>query len=432
MEVLEKPSIDKPFSEIFLTESDRPPSWMDPFIDYLSKGIEPSDKVIATRLRRRATLYTVREGKLYRKGRSFPLLKCISLEEGLCVLLSLHSGVCGNHAGARNLAFKALRTGYYWPTIEQDAKRIARACLKCHQFANSPLAPSVPLSIIIAPCVYWQWGLDFIGKFPTALGQLKFAIVAVDYNTEWVDAEALATITVAKVINFLRKNIYCRFGIPETIITNNGAQFDNYTLRDFVGQYGTTIRYASPAQPQTNCQVEAVNKIIKQNLKKRLDDSKGLRAEKLPEVLWAIRTTPTEANGESPFCMSFGSEAVIPVEQEVQTDRVACFDALTNSEGLNLDSDLLEERRERAHLRNINNKQHIARYYSARVMPCPFSVGDWMMKEKMPTPTGLKATGEGPYEITVAVGPTTFYLRGADGITLPHPWNAQHLCYYPK
>ncbi|XP_061998892.1 uncharacterized protein LOC133716187 [Rosa rugosa] len=376
LEILDKPSIDKPFSEIFLTESERPPSWMDQFIDYLSKGIEPQDKTIATRLRRRATLYTVREGKLYRKGRSFPLLKCISLEEGHRVLLLLHSGVCGNHAGARNLAFKALRTGYYWPTIEQDTKRIANACLKCHHFANSPLAPSVPLSFIIAPWAYCQWGLDFIGKFPTAPGQLKFAIIAVDYNTKWVETEALATITAAKVIHFLWKNIYCRFGIPETIITYNGAQFDNYTLRDFVGQYGTQIRYASPAHPQTNGQVEAVNKIIKQNLKKRLDDAKVLWAEKLPEVLWAIRTTPTESNGESPFCLSFGTEAVIPVEQEVHSERVACFDPLTNSEGLNLNSDLLEERRERANLRNINNKQRIFLYYDARVRPHPLSVGD--------------------------------------------------------
>ncbi|XP_024163750.1 uncharacterized protein LOC112170643 [Rosa chinensis] len=263
-----KPSIDKPFSEIFLTESERTPSWMDPFIDYLSKGIEPQDKTIATRLRRRATLYTVREVKLYKKGRSFPLLKCISLEEGQRVLLSLHSRVCGNHT--------------------------------------------------------------------------------VDYNTKWVEDEALATIIVAKVINFLWKNIYCRFRIPEITIID--TQFDNYTLRELVGQYGTQIRYASPEHPQTNGQVEAVNKIIKQNLKRRLDDAKGLWVEKLPKVLWVIKTTPTKANGDSPFCLSFRFEAVIPVEQEVHSERVACFDPLTNLEGLNLDSDLLEEHHERAHL----------------------------------------------------------------------------------
>ncbi|XP_024166293.1 uncharacterized protein K02A2.6-like [Rosa chinensis] len=194
-----------------------------------------------------------------------------------------------------------------------------------HQFA-----PSVPLLIIVAPWAYCQWGLDFIDKFLTAPGQLKFAIVAVDYNTKWFEAEALATITVAKVINFLWKNIYCLFRIPETIIIDNGAQIDNDTLRDFVGLYGTQIQYASPAHPQTNGQVKAVNKIIKQNLKKRLDNAKGLWAEKLPEVLWAIRTTITKANGESPFCLSFSDEAVIPVEQEVHSERVACFDPLTN------------------------------------------------------------------------------------------------------
>ncbi|XP_061993767.1 uncharacterized protein LOC133711682 [Rosa rugosa] len=121
VEVLDKPSMDRPFSKIFTTEGQRPPSWMDPFSDYLSKGIEPMDKTIATRLRRRVTLYTLRDDKLYRKGKIFPLLKCISLEEGQRVLLLLHSGVYGNHLGARNLAFKTLRTGYYSPTIEHNA-----------------------------------------------------------------------------------------------------------------------------------------------------------------------------------------------------------------------------------------------------------------------------------------------------------------------
>ncbi|XP_024190687.1 uncharacterized protein LOC112194700 [Rosa chinensis] len=111
---------------------------------------------------------------------------------------------------------------------------------------------------------------------------------------------------------------------------SSNSLFDNDTLREFIDQYGTKIRYASPAHPQTNGQVEVVNNIIKQNFKKKLDDAKSLRAEKLPEVLWAIRTTPTEANIEFPFCMSLGIEAVISVEQEVQSDRVACFDALTN------------------------------------------------------------------------------------------------------
>ncbi|XP_024199790.1 uncharacterized protein LOC112202991 [Rosa chinensis] len=105
-----------------------------------------------------------------------------------------------------------------------------------------------------------------------------------------------------------------RFGVPDTIVTDNGTQFDNDELRAYIENLGTRILYASPAHPQTNGQVEAVNKIIKKILKKKLNEAKGLWASKLPEVLWAIRTTTTDATRDTPFCMAFGSEAVLPIE----------------------------------------------------------------------------------------------------------------------
>ncbi|XP_004308201.1 PREDICTED: uncharacterized protein LOC101305990 [Fragaria vesca subsp. vesca] len=427
IEVLDKPSISKAYSEIFVLEAPSQPSWMDPYVAFLSNGTLPRDKHEAQRLRHKASLYLLRGKKLYRRGQSCPFLRCLPTEEGHKVLKSLHSGVCGNHAGARNLMFKALRAGYYWPTLEQDAKAVAQVCLHYHKFANFAHHPPVPLSVIISPIPFSHWGLDFVGRLPTAPGQLKFAIVIVDYNTKWIEVEPLATITTEKVINFLWRNLYCRFGVPQAIITDNGTQFDNDTFREFLYEQGIAIFYASPTHPQTNGQVEAINKFIKQNLKKRLEDAKGLWAVKLPEVLWTIRTTPTTATGESPYLLSFGTEAVILVEMEVPSERITTYDPKTNATGLRLNMDLLEERRDRAHLRNVNNKQKIARHYNKKVVPCPLKVGDWVMKEVIPHPTRLKAKWEGPLEIVNAPGPATFYLRDTDSRVLPLPWNARHL-----
>ena len=99
--------------------------------------------------------------------------------------------------------FKALRTRFYWPTLEQDAKAIVQACLHCHKFADFAHHTPMPLSVIISPIPFSQWGLDFVGQLPIALGQFKYVIVIVDYNTKWIEAEPLATITTEKVINFL-------------------------------------------------------------------------------------------------------------------------------------------------------------------------------------------------------------------------------------
>ena len=72
-----------------------------------------------------------------------------------------------------------------------------------------------------------------MGSFPTAIRQLKFLMVGIDYFIKWVEAEALATITKKNVRNFIWKNIIYRYGIPRVLVSDNGKQFDNDTFRDF-------------------------------------------------------------------------------------------------------------------------------------------------------------------------------------------------------
>ena len=176
-----------------------------------------------------------------------------------------------------------------------------------------------------------------MGPFPTAKCQFKWAVVCIDYHSKWIEAAPLAAITTEKVKRFLQSNIFYRHGMPESIITDNGTQFNNADIISWCESHGVKMRYASVAHPKTNGQVEAANKVIKTLLKKKLDDAKGLWAEKLPEVLWAIRTTPTEATGETPFSLMYGTEAVLPIEIASPTARVAMFDLASNTEGVNLD-----------------------------------------------------------------------------------------------
>ena len=91
-----------------------------------------------------------------------------------------------------------------------------------------------------------------MGPLPQGKRQVKFLLVAIDYFTKWVEAEALATITEAKVQNFVWKNIVCRFGIPKTIISDNGRQFDNQKFRSFCSGLGIKNRYSSSGHPQAN------------------------------------------------------------------------------------------------------------------------------------------------------------------------------------
>ncbi|KAK0577490.1 hypothetical protein LWI29_033886 [Acer saccharum] len=208
-----------------------------------------------------------------------------------------------------SLAHKTLRQGFYWPTLFADSKRVAARCEACQKIANNIRQPPELLQSITSPWPFAMWGIDLIGPMPTATGGAKHAKVAVDYFTKWVEAEPLVHITKANTISFVKKNILYRFGTPNTIITDNGTQFDGRKFKELCDKYGINNYYASPAHPQTNGQTEAVNKIIKHNLKAKLATKKGSWADKLPQVLWAYRTTERGSTGETPYSMAYGSRS---------------------------------------------------------------------------------------------------------------------------
>ena len=161
--------------------------------------------------------------------------------------------------------------------MKRDAYDWARKCDKCQRFSNVPRQPPSPLSSIVVPRPFTKWGVHIIGKLPKAPRQYEYAIVAIDYFTKWVEAEPLARITEANTTNFIWKSIICRHGIPASIVTDNGAQFDNARVREICAQLGISKTFSSPLHPQANGQVEAVNKTIKSNLEKKLEAKKRCR-----------------------------------------------------------------------------------------------------------------------------------------------------------
>ena len=106
--------------------------------------------------------------------------------------------------------------------MQVDAIELVKKCDKCQRFENVQRLPAKRLTTITSPWPFAQWGIDIIGPLPLGKGQVKFLLVAIDYFIKWVNGEALATITKAKIRSFMWKNIICRFGILMTIISNNG------------------------------------------------------------------------------------------------------------------------------------------------------------------------------------------------------------------
>ena len=149
VEYLAEPSIDLSGVEVAPIGSE--PSWMDPIWDYIIDGRLPNDPKEASKIRTRSARFTNHKGSLYKRGFFTPILKCIVGKDTDYVLREVHEGVCGNHIGARALARKVLRQGYYWTTILRDATDLVMRCKICQEHAKISRLPSEPLTSITSP-----------------------------------------------------------------------------------------------------------------------------------------------------------------------------------------------------------------------------------------------------------------------------------------
>ena len=257
-------------------------------------------------------------------------------------------------------------------------------------------------------------------------------LVAVDYFTKWAEAEALADIRDVDVKKFVWRNIVTRFGVPDSLISDNGLQFDSQSFHEFCSNLGIRNRYSIPAYPQGNGLAEAVNKVIVNGLKRRLEGAKGNWAKELPSVLWAYRTTPQRSTGKTLFSLTYGAEAVIPAEINLCNARVSKFDMKQNEGQLTGCLDLLEEHRESATIRLAEYQQKLAHRYDQGVRVREFNVGDLVLRKAVgsmrDTNAGkLAQTWVGPYRVTAIAGVGAYYLENLNEVPLPRPWNAYNL-----
>ncbi|KAL5570992.1 hypothetical protein UlMin_020589 [Ulmus minor] len=101
-----------------------------------------------------------------------------------------------------------------------------------------------------------------MGPFPSSFSN-QFVLVAVDYVSKWVEVVALPTNDSRVVIQFLKNNIFTRFGTPRAIISDMGSHFCNKQFDSLLSKYGVTHRVATPYHPQKSGQVEVSNRELK-------------------------------------------------------------------------------------------------------------------------------------------------------------------------
>ncbi|GJX64274.1 reverse transcriptase domain-containing protein [Tanacetum coccineum] len=433
VEELKEKSINE--KEILDVVEEEGNTWMTPICEYLAKEILPEDKKKARAVRRKAARYAMINGTLYKKSFLGPWLRCVGPLQANYVLREIHEGSCSMHSGPRSVVAKVVRTGYYWPTMHMDARNLIRECNDCQIHRPIPRNPQQNLTPITSPWPFYKWGIDIAGPFPEGPGKVKFLIVAIDYFTKWIEAKAVATITGNQVKKFVWDNIVCRFGLPGEIISDNGKQFRDNPFKDWCEKLCIRQCFASVKHPQANGLVERANRSLGEGIKARLDERSKDWIEELPHVLWAHRTMIKSSNGETPFSLTYGTEAVIPAEIGMPTLRTAEIDPAKNNEALEINLDLIEERREQAAIQEAKSKKKMEKYYNSRVRGTSFKPGDMVYRSNEASHARdegkLGPKWEGPYEVKESLGKGAYKLKDCKGNEMPRTWNICNLkkCY---
>ncbi|XP_015081484.1 uncharacterized protein K02A2.6-like [Solanum pennellii] len=321
--------------------------------------------------------------------------------------------------------------------MENYCCKFVQKCHKCQVHSDLIRVPPHGLNAMSSPWPFVAWGIDVIGPIePASSNGHKFILVAIDYFTKWVKAASDKSVTKKVVADFVRNNLICRFGVPESIIIDNGAKLNSHLMRYICEQFKITHQKSTAYRPQMNGAVEVANKNIKKILRKMIDKHQGWH-EMLPYALLGYHTTVRTSTGATPYLLVYGTEAVIPAEVEIPSLRIIQEAELSNAEWVSKRIDqltLIDEKRMVVVCHGQLYRQRMIRAFHKRVRARIFEVGQSVLKHIFPHQDEYKGkfapNWQVPYMVRKVFSVGALVLSDMDGTVWPKPINSNAVKRY--
>jgi hypothetical protein len=290
--------------------------------DFLQQGTPFPNTRLGGVARRMVSRCQIRDDVLYRvfptekEGEVYRILLPFALRKK--VIVCFHASLVGGHLGA----FKTLsriKQSYTWAGMTKDVSSYVRTCHKC-QLHKSETVP--PRGFMLYPKQLPQpWdtlAIDLAGPYPKSKSGNTFLLIIVDYLTKWPELFAIKRATSQAVATCLVKEVFPRFGIPRTIVSDNGRQFVANIFKTMCGMLGIRRKNTSFYHPQPNI-AERNIKTIRSMITTSIRDSHREWDQNLPYLAMGLRSAVSESTGFSPAQLMFGRDIRLPSDPEIGT-----------------------------------------------------------------------------------------------------------------